>query len=73
MQRLIAHLQMDIKPTQNQRFELKRDLIQGISQFDIGVAKKELFARDVIKIVDHMGGKDSRRIISIIAEDDMIL
>ena len=73
MQRLIAHLQMDIKPTQNQRFDLKRDLIQGISQFDIGVAKKELFARDVIKIVDHMGGKDSRRIISIIAEDDMIL
>ena len=73
MQRLIAHLQMGIRPTQNQRYELKRDLIQGISQFDIGVAKKELFARDVIKIVDHIGGKDSRRIISIIAEDDMIL
>ena len=73
MQRLISHLQLGIKPTQNQRFELKRDLIQGINQFDIGVAKKEIFARDVIKIVDHIGGRDSRKIISVIAEDNMIL
>ena len=72
MQRLISYLQLGIKPTQNQRFELKRDLIQGIDQFDIGVAKKEIFARDVIKVIDHIGGRDSRKIISIIAEDNMI-
>ena len=72
MQKLISYLQTGIKPTQNQKFELKRDLIQGISQFDIGVEKKEIFSRDVIKVVDQLGGKDSRRIISILAEDNMI-
>lgn len=73
MQRLISYLQTGIKPTQNQRFELKRDLIQGISQFDIGEEKKEIFSRDVIKVVDQIGGRDSRKIISILAEDNMIL
>nr|MBE6545278.1 hypothetical protein [Oscillospiraceae bacterium] len=73
MQRLISFVQTDIKPTQNERFELKRDLIQGIFQFDIGAEKKEIFARDVIKVVDQIGGKDSRKIISVLAEDDMII
>ena len=73
MQRLISYVQTDIKPTQNERFVLKRDLIQGIFQFDIGAEKKEIFARDVIKVVDQIGGKDSRRIISVLAEDDMII
>ena len=73
MQRLISHLQTGIKPTQNERFVLKRDLIDGISQFDIGAEKKEMFARDVIKVVDQIGGKDSRKIISILAEDNMII
>ena len=58
MQRFIGYIQTEIKPTQNERFELKRDLIQGISQFDIGAEKKEIFARDVIKVVDQLGGRD---------------
>ena len=73
MQKLISYLQTGIKPSQNQRFELKRDLIQGISQFDIGEEKKEIFARDVITVVDQLGGKDRRRIIGVLAEDNMIL
>jgi hypothetical protein len=73
MQRLISYLQTGIKPSQNQRFELKRDLIQGISQFDIGEEKKEIFARDVMMVVDQLGGKDRRRIIGVLAEDNMIL
>ena len=73
MQRLISHIQTDIKPTQNERYELKRDLIQGIAQFDIGAEKKEIFARDVIRVIDQLGGRDSRRIIGILAEDDMII
>ena len=73
MQRLISHLQTGIKPTQNQRYELKRDLIQGIEQFDIGEEKKEIFSRNVIKVVDQIGGRDSRRIIGILAEDNMII
>ena len=73
MQRLISYLQTGIKPTQNQRFELKRDLIQGIAQFDVGEEKKEIFSRDVIRIVDQLGGRDSRRIIGILAEDNMII
>ena len=73
MQRLITHLQTGIKPTQNERFELKRDLIQGIAQFDIGEEKIEIFSRDVIKVIDQMGGRDSRRIISVLAEDNMII
>ncbi len=73
MGRLISFLQTGIKPTQNERYELKRDLIQGIAQFDIGAGKKELFAADVIAVVDQLGGKDRRRIIGILAEDDMII
>ena len=73
MQRLIGFIQTEIKPTQNQRYELKRDLIEGIALFDIGVGNKEQFAQDVIKVVDQLGGKDSRRIIGILAEDNMIL
>ena len=73
MQKLISHIQTGIRPTQNERFELKRDLIQGIEQFDIGAEKKEIFTRDVIKIVDQLGGRDSRKIISVLAEDNMII
>ncbi len=73
MERLIGYIQTDIKPTQNDRFELKRDLIEGISQFDISEGNKELFAANVIKVVDQLGGKDSRRIIGILAEDGMIV
>jgi hypothetical protein len=73
MQKLISYLQTGIKPTQNQRYELKRDLIEGISQFDIGEEKKEIFARDVIKVVDQLGGKDKRRIMGVIAEDNMMV
>ena len=73
MQRFINHLQTGIKPTQNERYELKRDLIQGISQFDIGEGRKELFAKNVIAVVDQIGGRDCRRIIGILAKDDMII
>jgi hypothetical protein len=48
-------------------------LIEGISQFDIGEEKKEIFARDVIKVVDQLGGKDKRRIMGVIAEDNMMV
>ena len=73
MQRLISYLQTDIKPTQNDKYELKRDLIAAISLFDVGASNKELFTRNVIKVVDQLGGKDRRRIIGILAEDDMII
>ena len=73
MQRLIGYLQTEIKPTQNDKFELKRDLIQGIAQFEISAGNKELFIRNVIKVVDQLGGKNTRKIIGILAEDDMIL
>ena len=73
MQRLISYIQTDIKPTQNERFELKRDLIQAISQFDIGAGRKELFSKNVIAVVDQLGGRDRRRIISVLAKDDMII
>ena len=73
MQRLISYIQTDIKPTQNERYELKRDLIQGISQFDIAPDNKEIFVCDVIKVVDQLGGRDSRKIIATLVEDDMIL
>ena len=73
MQRLINYVQTDIKPTQNDRYELKRDLIQSIQQFDISAGDRELFICDVIKIVDQLGGRDRRKIIAILAEDNMIL
>ena len=73
MQRFIGFIQTDIRPTQNERFELKRDLIQGIEQVGVGPERKEIFSRNVIKVVDQLGGRDRRRIISVLAEDDMIL
>ena len=73
MSRLISFLQTDIKPTQNEKYELKRDLIQGIAQFDIGAGRKEIFSKNVITVVDQLGGKDRRRIIGVLAEDDMII
>ncbi len=73
MQRLIGYLQSGVKPTQHDKYELKRDLIEGIALFDIGVSNKEIFTRNVIKVVDQLGGKDRRVIIGILAEDDMII
>ena len=73
MQRLIGYLQTEIRPTQNDKYELKRDLIQAISLFEISTGNKELFIRNVVKVVDQLGGKNTRRIIGILAEDDMIL
>ena len=73
MGRLISFLQTDIRPTQNERYELKRDLIQGIAQFDIGAGRKEIFSANVIAVVDQLGGKCCRRIIGILAKDDMII
>ena len=72
MKRFIDFVQTDVKPTQNERYELKRDLIQGISRFDISEHNKETFIRDVIKVVDQLGGRDSRKIIAILARDNMI-
>lgn len=73
MQRFIGFIQTDIKPTQNERYELKRDLIQGIEQVGVGPERREIFSRNVIKVVDQLGGRDKRRIISVLAEDNMIL
>ena len=72
MKKLINFVQTDIKPTENERYELKRDLIQGISQFNLSVSEHETFIRDVIKVVDQLGGRDSRKIIAILARDNMI-
>jgi hypothetical protein len=73
MQRFIGFIQTDIKPTQNERYELKRDLIQGIQQVGVGPERIEIFSRNVIKVVDQLGGREKRRIISVLAEDNMIL
>ena len=72
MNKLINLVQTEIRPTQNDRYELKRDLIEGINRFDISPEKKEIFARNVIKVVDQLGGRDSRRILGVLASDDMI-
>ena len=72
MNKLIHLVQTEIRPTQNDRYELKRDLIEGINRFDISPEKKEIFARNVIKVVDQLGGRDSRRILGVLASDDMI-
>ena len=73
MQRLITYIQTGIKPTQNDRFELKRDLISAIDQFNINPGHKEIFIRDVTIVIDQLGGKDSRKIIGILTEDDLII
>ena len=72
MNKLINLVQTEIRPTQNDRYELKRDLIEGINRFDISSEKKEIFARDVIRVVDQLGGRDRRRILGVLASDDMI-
>ena len=72
VQRLINFIQSGATPTENDRFELKRDLIGAINRFDLSESKIELFSKDVIKIVDSLGKKPKRRIISILAIDDMI-
>ena len=73
MQKFIGYVQTGIKPTQNERYELKRDLVTGIDAFDISRDKKEVFAKDVIAVVDQLGGRDSRKIIGVLAKDDMII
>ena len=73
MERLIGYLQTGIKPTQHEKYELKHDLIEAITLFDVGASNKDIFIRNVIKVVDQLGGKDRRRIIGILAEDDMII
>ncbi len=72
VQRLINFIQSGATPTENDRFELKRDLIGAINRFDLTENQIELFAKDVIKLVDSLGKKPKRRIISVLAVDDMI-
>ena len=72
VQRLINFIQTGATPTENERFELKRDLIGAINRFELTDNKIELFSKDVIKIVDSLGKKPKRRIISVLAVDDMI-
>ena len=72
VQRLINFIQSGATPTENERFELKRDLIGAINRFELTAGKIELFSKDVIKIVDSLGKKPKRRIISVLAVDDMI-
>ena len=75
MKKLIGYVQSGIKPTQTERYQLKVDLISCIESFEaiIGKDKVETFARNVIKIVDQIGGRDSRKIIGVLATDDMII
>ena len=72
VQKLIGFIQSGATPTENERFELKRDLIGAINRFDLTENQIELFAKDVIKLVDSLGKKPKRRIISVLAVDDMI-
>ena len=75
MKKLIGYVQSGIKPTQTERYQLKVDLINCITNFEIilGKDKVETFCRNVIKIVDQIGGRDSRKIIGVLAVDDMIV
>ena len=72
VQRLINFIQSGATPSENDRFELKRDLIGAINRFELTENQIELFAKDVIKLVDSLGKKPKRRIISVLAVDDMI-
>ena len=72
---LIHYITTDKKPTQTKRFDLKADIIYATSKLPENLAnahQKEIFCDNIVKVIDQIGGRDSRRIISILAVDDMI-
>jgi len=72
VQKLINYINTGETPSEHERFKLKRDLIGAINRFNLTDNQIELFARDVIKLVDSLGKKPKRKIISVLAVDDMI-
>lgn len=75
MQTLVDYIQRGDRPDENQRFELKRDLTGAIAKMSeyISPDKIEVFSRNVIKVVDQLGGRSRRKIIGVLGRDDMVI
>ncbi len=75
MQTLIGHIQSDEKLSENDRFELKRELVAAIKGVEehLTPEKVESFNRNVIKVVDQLGGRNKRRIIGVLGRDNMVI
>ena len=86
MTTLSRYLDGKIVPNEREKYELRRALIKDIEAFNLNpdghqapnpVAvipgdQVKLFIRHANKIIDHLGGKNSRKIISHLTVDDMI-
>ena len=86
MTTLSRYLDGKIVPNAREKYELRRALIKDIEAFNLNpdghqapspVAvipgdQVKLFIRHANKIIDHLGGKNSRKIISHLTVDDMI-
>ena len=75
MQTLIGYIQSEEKLNENQRFELKRELIaavKGVEEY-LTPEKIESFNRNVIKVVDQLGGRNKRKIIGVLGRDNMVI
>ena len=75
MQTLIGYIQSETKLNENQRFELKRELIaavKGVEEY-LTPEKIESFNRNVIKVVDQLGGRNKRKIIGVLGRDNMVI
>ena len=75
IQTLVNHIQNETNLNENERFELKRELVEAISGVEehLTPEKIESFNRNVIKVVDQLGGRDMRKIIGILGRDNMVI
>ena len=86
MTTLSRYLDGKIVPNEREKYELRRALIKDIEAFNLNPDGRvppnpvavipgdevKLFIRNANKIIDHLGGKNSRKIISHLKVDDMI-
>jgi translation initiation factor IF-1 len=64
-------------PTPHERYRYKRDLYKVVEELRMGGkltdVEADAFCRDAFRVVDYLGGRQRRRIIRVLAKDDMII
>ena len=74
LQRLIRFVETGETPSDNERFELKFNLITSVRRLGGILTNQEIesFSKNVTNLVDSLGKKSERKIVGVLAVDDMI-
>ena len=72
-----AWISEEAKPTSHERYRFKRDLYRVIEELrldgSISDVEADGFCKDAFRIVDYIGGKPRRKIVRVLARDNMVI